>query len=252
MKKIILIGSGSVATNLALNLDKNKYSVQQVFSRTKENAEILAKKINADFTNDINKLQKGDITLLCIKDDFIASFLEGKLFQNLIHTSGSENINVLKNSAQDFGVLYPLQTFNKEVKINFTEIPILIEANTVKFKKVVLELASSLSNKVINITSKKRRQIHIAAVFACNFSHHMLSISKEIMDNEDLDYSLLLPLIEQNNKKSLLEDPQKLQTGPAKRNDVKLINEHIKEIKNLHHKDIYRLLSDNIIKINGK
>ena len=86
MKKIILIGSGSVATNLALNLDKNKYSVQQVFSRTKENAEILAKKINADFTNDINKLQKGDITLLCIKDDFIASFLEGKLFQNLIHT----------------------------------------------------------------------------------------------------------------------------------------------------------------------
>ena len=252
MKKIILIGSGSVATNLALNLDKNKYSVQQVFSRTKENAEILAKKINADFTNDINKLQKGDITLLCIKDDFIASFLEGKLFQNLIHTSGSENINVLKNSAQDFGVLYPLQTFNKEVKINFTEIPILIEANTVKFKKVVLELASSLSNKVINITSKKRRQIHIAAVFACNFSHHMLSISKEIMDNEDLDYSLLLPLIEQNNKKSLLADPQKLQTGPAKRNDVKLINEHIKEIKNLHHKDIYRLLSDNIIKINGK
>jgi len=252
MKKIILIGSGSVATNLALNLDKNKYSVQQVFSRTKENAEILAKKINADFTNDINKLQKGDITLLCIKDDFIASFLEGKLFQNLIHTSGSENINVLKNSAQDFGVLYPLQTFNKEVKINFTEIPILIEASTVKFKKVVLELASSLSNKVINITSKKRRQIHIAAVFACNFSHHMLSISKEIMDNEDLDYSLLLPLIEQNNKKSLLEDPQKLQTGPAKRNDVKLINEHIKEIKNLHHKDIYRLLSDNIIKINGK
>lgn len=252
MKKIILIGSGSVATNLALNLDKNKYSVQQVFSRTKENAEILAKKINADFTNDINKLQKGDITLLCIKDDFIASFLEGKLFQNLIHTSGSANINVLKNSAQDFGVLYPLQTFNKEVKINFTEIPILIEASTVKFKKVVLELASSLSNKVINITSKKRRQIHIAAVFACNFSHHMLSISKEIMDNEDLDYSLLLPLIEQNNKKSLLEDPQKLQTGPAKRNDVKLINEHIKEIKNLHHKDIYRLLSDNIIKINGK
>ena len=252
MKKIILIGSGSVATNLALNLDKNKYSVQQVFSRTKENAEILAKKINADFTNDINKLQKGDITLLCIKDDFIASFLEDKLFQNLIHTSGSENINVLKNSAQDFGVLYPLQTFNKEVKINFTEIPILIEANTVKFKKVVLELASSLSNKVINITSKKRRQIHIAAVFACNFSHHMLSISKEIMDNEDLDYSLLLPLIEQNNKKSLLGDPQKLQTGPAKRNDVKLINEHIKEIKNLHHKDIYRLLSDNIIKINGK
>jgi len=252
MKKIILIGSGSVATNLALNLDKNKYSVQQVFSRTKENAEILAKKINADFTNDINKLQKGDITLLCIKDDFIASFLEGKLFQNLIHTSGSKNINVLKNSAQDFGVLYPLQTFNKEVKINFTEIPILIEASTVKFKKVVLELASSLSNKVINITSKKRRQIHIAAVFACNFSHHMLSISKEIMDNEDLDYSLLLPLIEQNNKKSLLGDPQKLQTGPAKRNDVKLINEHIKEIKNLHHKDIYRLLSDNIIKINGK
>jgi len=84
MKKIILIGSGSVATNLALNLDKNKYSVQQVFSRTKENAEILAKKINADFTNDINKLQKGDITLLCIKDDFIASFLEEKLFQNLI------------------------------------------------------------------------------------------------------------------------------------------------------------------------
>lgn len=252
MKKIILIGSGSVATNLALNLDKNKYSVQQVFSRTKENAEILAKKINADFTNDINKLQKGDITLLCIKDDFIASFLEGKLFQNLIHTSGSANINVLKNSAQDFGVLYPLQTFNKEVKINFTEIPILIEASTVKFKKVVLELASSLSNKVINITSKKRRQIHIAAVFACNFSHHMLSISKEIMDNEDLDYSLLLPLIEQNNKKSLLADPQKLQTGPAKRNDVKLINEHIKEIKNLHHKDIYRLLSDNIIKINGK
>ena len=252
MKKIILIGSGSVATNLALNLDKNKYSVQQVFSRTKENAEILAKKINADFTNDINKLQKGDITLLCIKDDFIASFLEGKLFQNLIHTSGSANINVLKNSAQDFGVLYPLQTFNKEVKINFTEIPILIEASTVKFKKVVLELASSLSNKVINITSKKRRQIHIAAVFACNFSHHMLSISKEIMDNEDLDYSLLLPLIEENNKKSLLGDPKKLQTGPAKRNDVKLINEHIKEIKNLHHKEIYRLLSDNIIKINGK
>ena len=46
IKKILLVGSGNVATHLGINLKKNNYIIDQVFSRNIDNAKDLAQKVD--------------------------------------------------------------------------------------------------------------------------------------------------------------------------------------------------------------
>ena len=250
MKNILLIGSGNIATHLALNIDKEKYHIVQVFGRSKENTESLAKKINSDWTIDVSKIEKADITIIAIKDDSIKNILKSLPNNATVHTSGSTSIDVFKGYFEDYGVLYPLQTFNKDVDLNLKEVPFFIEANNQKFEKDLNELSNSFSKKTYLINSHKRKQLHIAAVFSCNFSNHMFVIAKNLVEKENINYSVLLPLIKQTLSKLENLNPQNTQTGPAIRNDKIIINEHINSIKEDNLKEIYSLISQNIIKGN--
>ena len=249
MKKIIFIGSGNVATSLAVSLDENNYKILQIFSRSLSNAKLLADKVKAEAIDDLSKIKTADVIIISIKDDFIKGILKSYHFDNIVHTSGSMDINIFDLKVKNFGVLYPIQTFNKEINIDLSETPFLIECNNTSFEKSIRELAQSISSNVFKIKYDDRKKIHLAAVFACNFSNRMIGISKEIMENNNLDFSLIKPLINQTMKKISEGEPNKLLTGPAKRKDVKIIENHIKLIENTDHKKIYELISKDIMNL---
>ena len=251
MKKILLVGSGNVATHLAKNLDRKKYIVNQIFSRNEKKAKNLKNILNCKWTNDPKQIISADLTIIAINDDNIKKVLSDLPKNPTVHTSGNTNISVLKNHFSDFGVLYPLQTFKKDIEMKINNVPFLIEANNKIFENKLFDLASSFSNKVEKVNSTERKKIHLAAVIACNFSNHMLVLAKNIMKNSNLEFSLLLPLIKKTFSQ-INDNPIKLQTGPASRKDMKVINEHLELIKDKNINFLYELISKSIIDSNEK
>ena len=247
IKKILLVGSGNVATHLAINLKSKNYNIQQVFSRSIENAKDLAKKVDSHYTNNPKNIVASDLTIIAVNDDSIKDIIDFLPDVPTVHTSGHTNINVLKNSFTNYGVIYPLQSFKKNIELNFTDIPFLIEANTKEFENNLIEVCSCLSANTIRVNSSERKKTHLAAVYACNFSNHMQVIAKEIMDDAKINYELLIPLIKKTFS-NLELDPKMKQTGPAIRKDFNILDNHINLIKKDEHKEIYKLISNSIIK----
>jgi predicted short-subunit dehydrogenase-like oxidoreductase (DUF2520 family) len=248
---IVLIGSGNFATHLGLALYDAGYKITQVYSQKKKSASVLAQKLNATAITDLRKLdQTATVYIIAIKDDAISSVAsELKLKDKIVvHTSGSVSIDVLKNVSKNYGVLYPLQTFSKGKAINFRKVPLCVEANN-KSTAISLEyFAKSISSKVQKVNSEQRQVIHLAAVFACNFSNHMYAIADDILKKNKLSFDILKPLIEETADKIKNNTPAKMQTGPAIRGDKKTMEGHLKLLgydKKL--KEIYKLVSESII-----
>ena len=248
MKNIILLGSGNVATHLGIALKNSNYTIVQVYSKIIENAKVLANKLDTQFTNNLSKLKSTDLIIVCINDDAILSVLSQIKNTAIVHTSGSIGLDVFKQKFTNYGVFYPLQTFNKEVDINISEIPFCIEGNSLEFEKQLIKIAKTLSNNVVKMNSQQRKQLHIAAVFACNFSNHMYSIADDLLAKKNIDFKILLPLIRKTNANLENYRPKEVQTGPAKRKDTAIIQEHIATIKENKIKELYHRISDNIIK----
>ena len=247
MKNIIFVGSGNVATHLGISLQKENYKVLQVYSRSVENAKKLAEKLSTDFTNDLTQLKTADLIIVSVKDDAISEVLSQLKDSAIVHTSGSIGMDVFNGNFSNCGVFYPLQTFNKEIDVNISEIPFCIEGNSKKFEKQLIGIAKTLSNNVVSMNSEQRKQLHIAAVFACNFSNQMFSIADDLLAEKNLDFEILLPLIKQTISKLDKNKPKDVQTGPAKRNDTSIIQEHINQIQNKEIKELYQKISSNIL-----
>ena len=248
MKNIILLGSGNVATHLGIALKNSNYTIVQVYSKSIENAKVLANKLDAQFTNNLSKLKSADLIIVCVNDDAILSVLSQIKNTAIVHTSGSIELNVFKEKFSNYGVFYPLQTFNKDVNINVSEIPFCIEGNSLEFEKQLIKIAKALSNNVVKMNSQQRKQLHIAAVFACNFSNHMYSIADDLLSKKNIDFKILLPLIRKTNANLNSNKPNKVQTGPAKRKDTAIIEEHIATINEKEIKELYQKITNNIIK----
>tara|TARA_B100000900_G_scaffold298919_1_gene257432 strand:+ start:7122 stop:7895 length:774 start_codon:yes stop_codon:yes gene_type:complete len=252
MKKISIIGSGNVATNLALSLKENFFCIHQIYSRNIENAKQLANLVNSKYTSKIAEIEKVDLIIIAVSDDVINQIIENLEGNNVVHTSGSVSLDVFNNKYTNYGVLYPLQTFNKKNTIDNKTTPFLIESNNDKFEKQLVKIASKISNNISIFTSEQRENIHLAAVFACNFSNHMYVIANNILKKSNIDFSILLPLLKQNIYKIDNNCPSKLQTGPAKRKDFKVIKKQINQIKDNEIKLIYQLITKSIIDSNEK
>jgi predicted short-subunit dehydrogenase-like oxidoreductase (DUF2520 family) len=259
---VVIIGSGNVATQLGISLLTNNVNIVQVYSRSKESAEILACKLRCDFTDDIKLIKpNADIYLLCIKDDAIASF--SKLFHNLnegiiAHTSGAQSLNILSKYS-NHGVFYPLQTISKTKRISFRFIPICIEGNNLYTSKKLEILADIISKKVYKVSSKQRVAIHTAAVFANNFSNHLYSLASDLLKSERISPQILQKLIAETGDKAkkTLEKNLSLntiQTGPAKRGDKKTMAIHLDYLNSQPKKytDLYTLFSKSIEETNDK
>jgi len=250
-KTITLIGAGNVATHLGKAFLNNGFSINQVYSKSIDNAYSLASELNAMPCDDVKFItDESDIYIICIKDDAINDIVEQISFKNKIiaHTSGSIPLSVL-NGFNNYGIFYPLQTFSKNKNVTINEVPFCIEANNDETKNTLLDLAKSLSNNVNEINSEQRKKIHLAAVFACNFTNYMYSISEDILNQSNIDLDILKPLIIETAKKIQNNSPKTMQTGPAKRNDDVVLKNHIELLANSKdYQDIYKIITDNIIK----
>ena len=248
MKNITLIGSGNVATHLGVALKKNGFNIKQVYSKVLKNAEKLSLILEAKAINKLEKLTDSDLTILSVSDNAIETILKNIKNRPIVHTSGYTGINIFNKKFNNCGVVYPLQTLNKEVSLEFSETPLCIEANNPIFEKKITKLAHSISKHIIALDSEKRKTIHIAAVFASNFTNHMLSIAYDLLKEKNIDFSILLPLVNQSIKKIKNNNPKDVQTGPAKRKDINIINHHMHDIKNTRIKKMYKTITDSIIK----
>lgn len=251
MASITFIGSGNVAWHFGKAFVAAGHSIDAVYSRQSSNAKALADlffgcsvAVHTDFSK-----SNSDIFIIAISDSAIEKVVsEVTIPENAIvaHTSGSVPMKVL-NKFPRHGVFYALQTFTKEKELNLSEVPFGIEASDEATYKKLNELALSLSEKVQPINSAQRKIVHIAAVFACNFTNHLFSISESILKKEQLDFSLLQCLIKETVQKSLEIGPRKAQTGPAIRGDEKIIQQHLDYLSNEPEiQELYKLFSDRI------
>jgi len=251
VRNITLIGAGNLATHLGKRLFKQGYIFKQVFSRSLSNAKKLAEKIESyEAIDDINQINDtADLYIIALPDDTISSLnnilhLPNKL---VIHTAGALKTDVLNNISNRRGVFYPLQTFSKSTNIDFSNIPILITANEKKYVQILKEIAESISEDVRIISDEERFKIHLAAVFACNFTNYMYHIADDILAKENIQLDVLIPLIESTLEKIKTNKPIDVQTGPAIRGDIKTMAKHIESLEdNKKYKAIYKLISEAI------
>ena len=237
MIRITLIGSGNVAQHLIKAFSKSELvEIVQVFSRKKDKlTHLLDSEI---IVTDFAELKEADLYIIAVSDNAIAEVSQQLPFNNqlVVHTSGTASIETLdiKNRR---GVFYPLQTFSKNKDIDFSVIPICLEAeNTFDFRDLET-VGKSISNAVFPINSEQRKALHVAAVFVNNFTNHL--------------YQILKPLIQETAEKIKTLDPIDAQTGPAKRNDSTTIEAHLEYLTNENQKNIYKILTQSILH-NGK
>lgn len=190
-----------------------------------------------------------DIIIISVKDDAIqevAGKIKGKA-SIIVHTSGSVSMDLLENCAENYGVLYPLQTFSKDKELEYNNIPFFIEGNSQATVNVLRQLTEKISPEIFEADSIKRKKLHIAAVFACNFSNHLVAIADQLLKEDDMDYRVLMPLLKETVKKLDMLSPDKAQTGPAIRKDKTVMAAHEEMLKSKPHwKSIYSLLSSSI------
>ncbi|MCE9539162.1 MAG: DUF2520 domain-containing protein, partial [Bacteroidetes bacterium] len=194
-----------------------------------------------------------DIYIIAVNDDAIIEVTKLLRLKNkiVVHTSGSVEMNILKPISKNIGVFYPLQTFSKNKTVDFNVIPVCLEANNKDTFKVLQTLAKSISSNVQKINSEQRKTIHLAAVFACNFSNHLYTIASSILASANISFDVLSPLIEETARKVKNTPPIEAQTGPAVRNDIKTINNHLKMLSdNKEYRQLYKLISKNISDLN--
>ncbi len=250
IQSIVLIGAGNLATQLGFSLAKKGFNIRQVYSYTLENAELLADKLNAYSTNNLNEIQtNADLYIIAVKDAVLAQTIEQlpHLKGIVTHTAGSMSIDMLVKF-DHYGIIYPFQTFSKEKDVEFNSIPILMEANNEATEERLLKFGKSISNTVMICDSNQRKQIHLAAIFACNFTNHMYSIANEILKSHNISFDVIKPLIQETASKVETLNPKEAQTGPAIRGDKNIIEEHLKMLND--HNDlqsIYKTLSNRIM-----
>lgn len=251
---IAVLGAGNVAWHLSKAFIKAGFPVQQVWNRSSGKATELALETGANSITDLSLLSEDiDLVLLALSDEAIpvvAAELKLKPHQLLVHTSGSVGLDAIRSYAVNTGVIYPLQTFSKNVAVDFTEIPVFIEGDSRKTVDQLKQIALHLSPNVFEVTSEQRIKLHISAVFACNFTNYLYAIASELLTSSGLDFEYIKPLIKETAHKALNGNPIDLQTGPAKRNDRQTIEKHLQMLRdNTEWQQLYRAISQNIVKM---
>lgn len=247
IRNIAFAGSGNVAWHLANGLSMKGFCISGIWSRNYANAKTLADSCSSVAVENISELGKNaDLIVIAVPDKSIEEVAHTIVDFNgiVVHTAGSVSINVLKGSFDHYGVLYPLQTFSKEIPVNLAEVPFFIESSSAECGLALKVAASKLSGKVHEADSHQRLLLHTSAVFASNFSNLMYIIANELLKSSNMQPEVLYPLIAETARKATTGDPLNMQTGPARRNDTLTIEKHMAALASQpKYAEIYRLLS---------
>ena len=248
--KVVIIGSGNVAYHLAKSMVGADLEVR-LYARNKELGAEICTAFDLAQIHQLTEICSDELVVLCVNDMAVQKvILDLPPHVAIVYTSGNLSLSSLKQR-EHLGVFYPLQTFTKGTDLAQGNFPILIESNNLDFQNSLLLLAKKISTQTHVANSEQRRQFHISAVFANNFVNHLWHLSKNRLDQSQLDWNILLPLINESVNKLQKLGPFKAQTGPARRIDNKTIEEQLNLLSQKEH-DIYRLLTDSILDTYGK
>jgi predicted short-subunit dehydrogenase-like oxidoreductase (DUF2520 family) len=249
--KIVIIGAGNLATHLALALQNAGFELIQVYSRSEAPAAALAGLLQTRYVTDIAGLSlEASLYIIAVNDDSVPPLIDRLPLagQLVVHTAGSIPMDVFYGKLQNYGVIYPLQTFSKSRPVDFTEIPVFLEANTPENLQVIRNVAGTLSKKIYDADSAERMYVHMAAVFGCNFVNYLYDLSAQIVNRAGFGFEILSPLLLETAGKAIASgDPKKVQTGPAVRNDCNVMQKHLALLAGFPRwKEVYALLSKRI------
>lgn len=252
--KVVIIGSGNVATHISHALSDGGNEIVQVFSKTAKHAETLACSLGCDVSNDSSQIvNDADIYLISASDKAIEKLIpqlcQGRENGIFVHTSGSTDINVFNNYARRYGVIYPMQTFTKSRTLDFRDIPCFVEASDKETETTLCNLAKTISDNVTTMASQQRKVLHLAAVFSCNFVNYCYQASYRLLTESGIPFRTMLPLIDETASKIHDMPPYKAQTGPAVRNDITIIDKHLSMLESDNTLyEIYKIMSEGIYK----
>ena len=249
--RIVIIGSGNLATQLSLALKDAGRDIVQVFSRTEAHAQELADKIGCDFTARLEDVRPdADVYILSVKDDAIsqvaATLCPSRRDALFVHTAGSVAMRVFSPYARHYGVLYPMQTFSKNRRVDFRPIPCFVEGSDAEALATIRSLAESVSEHVVDADSERRKKLHLAAVLACNLTNHCYRLAERVLEEESVDFRLYLPLIEETARKVSVLSPREAQTGPMVRYDTGVMEMQLSLLSDERTRQIYRLMAESI------
>ena len=229
---IVWIGAGRLATCLGTALQAAGHKTLQVYSRTMDSAAALAARLGCEATDDADAVNTtADVYLFAVSDAALEP-LAGRIAPRVgdalcLHTAGSMPMEVFRGRAVRYGVLYPLQTFSREREVDFASVPCFVEASDDAAMTTVKALAASVSGRVEEMSTDRRASLHVAAVFACNFTNHCYALAADLLKRHGVAFDVLLPLVDETARKVHTLPPQKAQTGPAVRYDENVMNRHL-------------------------
>lgn len=241
-----------MAWHLAHKLKQSGNKILQITGRNEQTATALAEEVNAVPNFSLQNIDvASELILFCVKDDAIQEIaVSGFKTEAIVaHTSGFRSKNLLENCSPNFGIFYPLQTMKKGMEIPFENIPFLVEGSNDVTTQALQNLALKLSKNVHQVSELQRQYIHVAAVFANNFTNHLCELAENLLSEHHSSLDILRPLLAQSAENVQHISPAKLQTGPAARKDIFTIEEHLKLLSS--HEEltkIYLILTESILR----
>ena len=249
MTTAIIIGAGNVATHLALAMYHSGVKILAIYARKQQSAEKLANKVDAKSFTDLSLLPgNASLNIIAISDSAI-ELVSNKLQTNgiVVHTSGITPMSVLAKHPRR-GVFYPMQSFKVNVPVKINEVPVLIEASDEEALNLLKKVANLISKQVVEVQTHERQMVHLAAVFANNFTNHLYAVAHDILQGHGLSFDMLKPLIAQTAANMQHQLPENVQTGPAARVDMDTIEMHLQLLReHLPYRQLYELISASII-----
>lgn len=245
IRNISIIGSGLAASFFARVFHSKGFKIQYIISRNPISGKQLSIDVGADFSDDFSMERSSDLTLICVNDTAITDIVQKLKIENDIvaHCAGSVSLDAL-NRFNRHAVIYPLQSLAGQP--DSSVVPILFETNHSEDLHPIRQFLNDSGFVCREVNSDKRLRFHLAAVFANNFSNAILDATHQLSVQEELDFELLKPLIEKTFISVIKGGiPKDLQTGPAKRNDLLVLESHQALLeKNPDLLKLYRMLSD--------
>lgn len=243
----VIIGSGNVAYHLAKAFTQNSISLAQIFGRNSKELQKISLELNIPYST--QKLEDADLYIICVSDSSVEDVSKIIIKKNTLvaHTSGSLPKEILIGEYRKSS-FYPLQTFSKSKDLDYKKIPFFIETENEEDQKTLTDLASKISKNVMESSHEKRKYIHLTAVFACNFVNHLFARAKEISDAQEIPFDYFLPLINETVQKISEIEPKSAQTGPAVRNDQRVLELHEQLLKD-ESLEIYKTMNQSIKKM---
>lgn len=248
--RVVIIGSGNVATDLGRLIKGAGHEILQVLSRHIDHARELARELDVGYTDYNGSINTGaGLYIIAVSDNGLYELnslfhLGNKL---VVHTAGSVSKEVLKGISLNYGVLYPLQSLRKEMLPN-SGIPLLVDGNSAETITLLEDFARTISATVSKANDEERLKLHVAAVIVSNFTNHLYALAEDFCREEHVDFNMLIPLIRETAERIATHSPATVQTGPALRNDMITLDKHLRLLEGHKKlKNIYLKLTDSIM-----